>query len=176
VTRIEAIQGDITTLVVDVIVNAANSALMGGGGVDGTIHRAGGPAILEECMAIVARQGELPTGEAVVTTAGRLPARHVIHTVGPIWGSVPEDEAVSLLASCYRTSLDLARDVGSRSVAFPNISTGVYRFPKELAAATAIDAVRLWVVSNPGLMDSVVFVCFDDENLQLYATRLGGPN
>jgi O-acetyl-ADP-ribose deacetylase (regulator of RNase III) len=110
VTRIEAIQGDITTLVVDVIVNAANSALMGGGGVDGTIHRAGGPAILEECMAIVARQGELPTGEAVVTTAGRLPARHVIHTVGPIWGSVPEEDAGSLLASCYLTSLDLARD------------------------------------------------------------------
>ena len=173
-TRVEAIQGDITTLDVDVIVNAANSSLMGGGGVDGAIHRAGGPVILEECMAIVARNGELPTGEAVITTAGRLPARHVIHTVGPIWDSVPEGEAITLLASCYRNSLDLARGEGSRSVAFPNISTGVYRFPKELAATTAIDAVRDWVGSNPGLVDTVMFVCFDDENLQLYQARLGG--
>src|SRR3990170_7418963 len=105
-TRLHAIRGDITTVAVDVIVNAANSSLMGGGGVDGAIHRAGGPAILEECRAIVARQGELPTGDAVITTGGELPARHVLHTVGPIWGTVTEEEAVRLLASCYTSSLD----------------------------------------------------------------------
>ena len=129
-TRLEAIQGDITTVDADIIVNAANSSLMGGGGVDGAIHRAGGPTILAECKQIVTQQGQLPTGRAVITTAGKLPARHVVHTVGPIWGSVTEDEAVELLASCYRSSLDLARDVEARSVAFPSISTGVYRFPR----------------------------------------------
>ena len=111
-TRIEAIQADITTLDIDVVVNAAHSSLMGGGGVDGAIHRAGGPAIREECKVIVARQGPLPTGQAVITTAGNMPARHVIHTVGPVWGTAPEHEAISLLASCYRSSLDLAGEVG----------------------------------------------------------------
>ncbi|MGH8914987.1 MAG: O-acetyl-ADP-ribose deacetylase, partial [Acidimicrobiia bacterium] len=141
-TRLEAIQADITTIEVDAIVNAANSSLMGGGGVDGAIHRAGGPAILAACREIVAKQGGLATGEAVITTAGDLPARHVIHTVGPIWGTVSEDEAVTLLASCYRNSLDLARSAKCRTVAFPNISTGVYRFPKELAARTAVAEVE----------------------------------
>lgn len=172
-TRLEAILADITTVEVDVIVNAANSSLMGGGGVDGAIHRAGGPSILEECKEIVARQGPLPTGQAVITTAGDLPARHVVHTVGPIWGTVPEDEAVDLLASCYRTSLDLAREAEASSLAFPNISTGVYRFPKPLAAPTAVAAVRDWVAGDPGTVEAVLFVCFGPDNLDLYRESLG---
>jgi O-acetyl-ADP-ribose deacetylase (regulator of RNase III) len=173
VTRLDAIQADITTVAVDVIVNAANSSLMGGGGVDGAIHRAGGPSILAECEAIVARQGPLPPGEAVITTAGDLPARHVVHTVGPIWGTVPEDEAVALLASCYRNSLDLARDASARSIGFPNVSTGVYRFPKPLAAETAVTAVRDWLQVFPESLDTVLFVCFGPENLELYRGLLG---
>jgi O-acetyl-ADP-ribose deacetylase (regulator of RNase III) len=173
VTRLDAIQADITTVAVDVIVNAANPSLLGGGGVDGAIHRAGGPSILAECKAIVARQGPLPPGEAVITTAGDLPARHVVHTVGPIWGTVPEDEAVALLASCYRNSLDLARAASSRSIAFPNVSTGVYRFPKLLAAETAVTAVRDWLQVFPESLDTVLFVCFGPENLDLYRELLG---
>ena len=171
-TRLEAIQADITTIDVDVIVNAANSSLMGGGGVDGAIHRAGGPAILEECREIVSRQGDLPTGQAVITTAGNLHAHHVIHTVGPIWGTVPEAEATRLLASCYRNSLDLAHSESARTLAFPNISTGVYRFPKALAARIAIKAVTDWVSVNDGTIDSVLFVCFGSENLELYQDLL----
>jgi O-acetyl-ADP-ribose deacetylase (regulator of RNase III) len=173
VTRLEAIQADITTVAVDVIVNAANSTLMGGGGVDGAIHAAGGPSIKEECKAIVARQGPLPTGEAVATGAGNLPARHVVHTVGPVWGTVPAEEAVDLLASCYRNSLSLARDLACRSIAFPNISTGVYRFPKSLAAETAVHAVRTWLEGSPEALDTVLFVCFGPENLGLYRELLG---
>jgi O-acetyl-ADP-ribose deacetylase (regulator of RNase III) len=172
VTRLTAIQGDITTIQADVIVNAANSSLMGGGGVDGAIHSAGGPAILEDCRVIVARAGRLPTGEAVVTTAGRLHARHVVHTVGPIWGSVMDDEAVLLLASCYSNSLTRARDVGASTIAFPNISTGVYRFPKQLAAETAVRAVKEWMVDNPGAITEVVFVSFDPESQQIYEHEL----
>lgn len=172
-TRLEATQTDITTVEVDVIVNAANSSLMGGGGVDGAIHAAGGPSILAECREIVARQGPLPTGEAVITGAGDLPARHVVHTVGPIWGTVPDDEAVDLLASCYRNSLALARESSSRSIAFPNISTGVYRFPKPLAADTAVHAVRTWIEASPEALDTVLFVCFGSENLGLYQELLG---
>lgn len=167
-TRLEVILGDITTVDVGVIVNAANSSLMGGGGVDGAIHFAGGPAILEECRAIVARQGPLPTGEAVATTAGRLPALHVVHTVGPIWGSVPDDEAIALLGACYRNSLDLAAELSAADIAFPNISTGVYRFPKPLAAETAVNAVRAWVETRPDALERVLFVCFDQENHDLY--------
>ena len=173
-TRLEAIQGDITTVDADVIVNAANSSLMGGGGVDGAIHGAGGPAILAECNEIVAQQGQLPTGKAVITTAGELPARHVVHTVGPIWGTVTEDEAVDLLASCYRNSLDLARDVEARSVAFPSISTGVYLFPKPLAARTAVAAVSDWVSHDPGTVETIVFVCFGPVDLKLYEELLPG--
>lgn len=172
-TRLEAVQADITTIAVDVIVNAANSSLMGGGGVDGAIHVAGGPSILAECREIVARQGPLPTGEAVITGAGDLPARHVVHTVGPIWGTVPDDEAVDLLASCYRESLALARESSSRSIAFPNISTGVYRFPKSRAAETAVHAVRTWLEGSPEALDTVLFVCFGPENLGLYRELLG---
>ncbi len=173
-TPLEAVQGDITTVDADVIVNAANSSLMGGGGVDGAIHRAGGPAILAECKQIVARQGPLPTGQAVITTAGDLPARHVVHTVGPIWGSVPEEEAIELLASCYRNSLEAAREAGAKSVAFPNISTGVYHFPKPLAATTAIASVTAWVAHDPGTVETVTFVCFGPDNLELYQELLAG--
>lgn len=172
-TSLQAIQADITTVEADVIVNAANSSLMGGGGVDGAIHAAGGPAILEECKEIVAREGPLPTGQAVITTAGNLPARQLVHTVGPVWGSVPDDDAIDLLASCYRSSLDLAKDASARTVAFPNISTGVYHFPKPLAASTAVEAVGAWVDSSPHDLDVILFVCFDTENLRLYQDLLG---
>ncbi|HSO49904.1 MAG TPA: O-acetyl-ADP-ribose deacetylase [Acidimicrobiia bacterium] len=171
-TRLEATLADITTVDVDVIVNAANSSLMGGGGVDGAIHTAGGPAILEECKAIVARRGPLPPGEAVITTAGLLPARHVVHTVGPIWGTMPEGEAVATLASCYRRSLYLAKEAAATTIAFPNISTGVYRFPKELAAEAAVGAVRDWVGQDQGALDRVIFVCFGADNLELYRALL----
>jgi O-acetyl-ADP-ribose deacetylase (regulator of RNase III) len=173
VTRLEAIEADITTLEVDVIVNAANSSLMGGGGVDGAIHRAGGPAIREECTVIVDRHGSLPTGQAVITTAGKMQARHVVHTVGPVWGQVPEQEAIDLLASCYRASLDLADGASASSIAFPNISTGVYHFPKRLAATTAVGAVLAWVDEGPSSIESILFVCFDRENLGLYRDLLG---
>jgi O-acetyl-ADP-ribose deacetylase (regulator of RNase III) len=172
VTRLAAIQADITTLKYDVIVNAANSSLGGGGGVDGAIHRAGGPSILAECREIVAARGPLPTGEAVLTTAGNMPARQVVHTVGPIWGSVSEQEAVRLLASCYRNSLDLAAEARASSIAFPGISTGVYGFPKALAAQTAVTAVRSWVSHRPSAIESVTFVSFDGESQTLYEALL----
>ena len=131
--RIQLIRGDITGLKVDAIVNAANHELLGGGGVDGAIHRAGGPEILEACKKIREKQDGCPTGEAVLTTAGRLAAKYVIHTVGPIWHGGQNQEA-SLLAACYRNSLRLAVENAVQTIAFPNISTGVYRFPKDLAA------------------------------------------
>lgn len=171
-TRLTLVKGDITRLEVDAIVNAANSWLMGGGGVDGAIHHAGGPAIMEECRVIIDREGRVATGEAVVTSGGRLPAKQVIHTVGPIWGEMIEEEAVRLLASCYRSSLDRAAEIGARTVAFPNVSTGVYGFPKELAADTAVAAVESWLEDHHDSVDEVIFVCFDDENHQLYARRL----
>jgi O-acetyl-ADP-ribose deacetylase (regulator of RNase III) len=168
---IEAILGDITTLSVDAMVNAANSTLLGGGGVDGAIHRAAGPELLAECRRIAeARRnvpgGPCPTGEAVATGAYALPCRRVIHTVGPVWRGGSRGEP-ALLASCYRNSLLLAEQEGLNSVAFPNISTGVYGYPKELAAQVAIQAVRETLSSTPGIA-RVVFVCFDQENLRLY--------
>lgn len=171
-TSIDLLHADITTVEVDAIVNAANSSLLGGGGVDGAIHAAGGPTILEECKAIVASRGQCPTGGAVITTAGDLPADHVIHTVGPIWGTLADQQAVELLASCYHASLQLAADHGLGSIAFPNISTGVYRFPKDLAAETAVSAVRSWVDAHPGVIARVVFVCFDEANHDLYQDLL----
>lgn len=158
---IQLLQGDITRIPADAIVNAANSALRGGGGVDGAIHRAGGPAILAECRQI----GHCPTGSAVITTAGKLPARFVIHAVGPVWhgGNNEEDE---LLASAYRTSLQLALNKGLKRVSFPNISTGVYGFPKERAARIAAGAVREFLLEHRDM--EVVFVCFDDDNYALY--------
>ena len=166
---IKVIKGDITKVTADAIVNAANSSLLGGGGVDGAIHRAGGPEILEACKQIVARQGSCATGEAVVTTAGDLPARLVIHTVGPVWQGGSRNEAV-LLGNCYKNSLELALENGCRSIAFPNISTGVYGYPKAEAAKIAIDVVSEFLFKRKGM--EVIFVCFDEENEQLMAKQL----
>lgn len=162
--KIIAIQGDITKVEADAIVNAANTSLMGGGGVDGAIHRAGGPAILEDCRKIVARQGGCPTGEAVITTAGRLPARYVIHTVGPVWNGGHNKEAEKL-ASCYRNSLQLAVDNNVKTIAFPNISTGIYHFPKAQAAKIAVNTIRDFLAQEDNI-EQVILVCFDGENLQ----------
>ena len=159
---IELVQGDITEQDVDAIVNAANSSLLGGGGVDGAIHRAGGPAILEDCR----RLGGCETGDAKATTAGDLPSRYVIHTVGPIWngGEHAEDE---LLASCHRRSLEVAAGLGCRTVAFPAISTGVYRFPVERAAGIALAATREALVRHSEI-ELVRFVLFSDEHLRAF--------
>lgn len=158
--------GDITKIKADAIVNAANSSLLGGGGVDGAIHRAGGPAILEACIQIRNRQGNCKTGEAVITTGGNLPAKFVIHTVGPVWngGNKKEEE---LLASAYRNSLLLAVENGIRTIAFPNISTGIYHFPKDNAAVIAVKTVKAFLSGTDGI-DEVIFVCFDMENYELY--------
>jgi len=164
--KVEHMMGDITMLEVDAIVNAANNGLMGGGGVDGAIHRAGGPQILEECMAIRKRQGGCPTGEAVITTGGNLKAKFVIHTVGPVWSGNNENEEL-LLASAYRNSLALASANLVKSIAFPNISTGVYRFPKRRAAEIAIQEVNVFL-SKDGLLQQVIFCCFDEENFKIY--------
>ena len=159
--KIEVIKGDITKISVDAVVNAANTSLLGGGGVDGAIHRAGGVAILNECKKIIARQGGCKTGEAVITTAGNLPARFVIHTVGPVWNGGKNNE-VQNLENCYRNSLQLAENNDCKSIAFPGISTGVYRFPKNEAAKIAVDTVSEFM-STAGKIDKVIFVCFDDE-------------
>jgi O-acetyl-ADP-ribose deacetylase len=169
-TTINLRQGDITTIGADAIVNAANSSLMGGGGVDGAIHRAGGPEILEDCKKIVARQGGCKTGEAVITTGGRLPAKYVIHTVGPVWNGGNKDEN-KLLANCYTNSLLLAEKHGIRKIAFPNISTGIYRFPKQEAAAIAVKSVKDFANDHDSI-DEIIFVCFDDENYSYYKQLL----
>jgi O-acetyl-ADP-ribose deacetylase (regulator of RNase III) len=168
--RAEILIGDITALEVDAIVNAANSSLLGGGGVDGAIHRAGGPQILEECKAIRARQGGCETGKAVITSGGRLAAKYVIHTVGPVWkdGTADEDR---LLASCYRSSLELASKHDVRSIAFPNISTGVYGFPKGRAAEIATNEVRAFLEKDKSI-ERLVFCCFDEENFRIYKSIL----
>jgi O-acetyl-ADP-ribose deacetylase (regulator of RNase III) len=165
----ELIRGDITALAADAIVNAANSALMGGGGVDGAIHRAAGPELLEECRKIAAarRPGEAcPPGDAVITGGFRLPCKKVIHTVGPVWRGGEGGEA-DLLASCYRKSLLLAEETGLESIAFPNISTGVYGYPREAAAEIAVTTVKKTLSETPGIK-RVIFVCFDGENYDLY--------
>ena len=162
--QIEVIKDDITRIKVDAIVNAANSSLLGGGGVDGAIHRAGGPTILEACKKIVARQGGCPTGEAVITTAGNLPARYVIHTVGPIWKGGNQNEA-TLLANCYTHSLQLALENGCTSIAFPAISTGVYSYPKKEAAHIAMQSVHRFLTHSKGIT-KILFVCFDEETYQ----------
>jgi O-acetyl-ADP-ribose deacetylase (regulator of RNase III) len=168
--QIQVVRGDITTIEVDAIINAANSSLLGGGGVDGAIHRAGGPAILEECRQIRARQGGCDTGEAVITTAGKMPAKYVIHTVGPVWNGGGKGEA-GLLRSCYLNSLKLAEEKQLRSIAFPNISTGIYGFPKKPAAEIAVGAVREFA---PTSLKEIYFVCFDEENYRLYDRLLTG--
>jgi O-acetyl-ADP-ribose deacetylase (regulator of RNase III) len=165
-TAIKIIKGDITKLYVDAIVNAANSSLMGGGGVDGAIHRAGGPKILEECIAIVARQGSCKTGEAVITSGGVLPAKYVIHAVGPVWRGGNNNEQ-ELLANAYRNSLRLAIENRIRTIAFPNISTGIYGFPKDKAAIVALQITNDFIKNISGLSE-IIFACFDDENFNLY--------
>lgn len=168
--RIEIYQGDITKVEADAIVNAANSSLMGGGGVDGAIHRAGGATILEECKEIVAKHGRCATGEAVITTAGKLPAKWVIHTVGPVWHGGKQNERQKL-AGCYENSLRLAAENHCESIAFPNISTGVYHFPKAEAASIAVQTVFEFLKDNEQPA-KVVFVCFDRENYDLTAGEI----
>ncbi|MCJ7743317.1 MAG: O-acetyl-ADP-ribose deacetylase [Dehalococcoidales bacterium] len=170
-TRLSLIQGDITRQATDAIVNAANSSLMGGGGVDGAIHHAGGPAILEECKQIVARQGRLPTGKAVITTGGNLKAKYVIHTVGPIWHGGNRGEP-ALLASAYRESLKLAAGRNLRSVSFPSISTGAYGYPVDEAARVALGAVLSFLKEPPTSIKEVVFVLFDSGTFTSYASAL----
>ncbi|WP_353121035.1 O-acetyl-ADP-ribose deacetylase [Dysgonomonas capnocytophagoides] len=169
--KIKLIKGDITTITVDAIVNAANSSLLGGGGVDGAIHRKGGSQILEECKAIRNRQGKCKAGDAVYTSAGLLSAKYVIHTVGPIWNGGKNKES-ELLASCYIKSLEIAESLLVKSIAFPNISTGVYHFPKAEAAQIAIATVKQFIDSENKNIEEVIFVCFDDENYQLYESLL----
>jgi O-acetyl-ADP-ribose deacetylase (regulator of RNase III) len=168
--RLEVVLGDITKIKVDAVVNAANNSLLGGGGVDGAIHRAGGKAILAECQEIRKKQGGCETGEVVITTAGNLPAKYVIHTVGPVWrgGKAGEEEK---LRNCYRNSLALAVENGVKTIAFPNISTGVYRFPKEKAAHIAVTEVKKFLLNNK-FIEKVIFVCFDRENYDLYMQLL----
>lgn len=168
--KIDVIQGDITVFSGDAIVNAANKTLLGGGGVDGAIHHAGGPQILEECKAIIAKIGSCATGEAVITSAGNMPSNYVIHTVGPIWAGGKHNEAQQL-ANCYTNTLKLAVENNIRSIAFPNISTGVYGFPKKEAAEISVRTVRQFTAQNTTI-EKVVFVCFDDENFQLVSQVL----
>ncbi|MFI0902514.1 O-acetyl-ADP-ribose deacetylase [Streptomyces sioyaensis] len=168
-TSLTVVQGDITEQAVDAVVNAANSSLLGGGGVDGAIHRRGGPEILAECRAL--RDGHygggLPTGQAVATTAGRLPARWVIHTVGPVFAR--QEDRSALLASCYRESLRVADELGARTVAFPAISTGVYRWPMEDAARIAVETVR----ETHTAVEEVRFVLFDEQAFAAFAAQAG---
>ena len=163
--RIKVGKGDITKMEVDAVVNAANTSLLGGGGVDGAIHRAGGPKILEECRRIVSRQGGCKVGEAVITPAGNLPAKHVIHTVGPVWNGGKNKEE-QLLTNCYHNSLALAVANNCKTVAFPNISTGIYKFPKPLAAQLSIQAMERFFASD-STIKQIIIVCFDEENFRL---------
>lgn len=167
------IKADITTIKADAIVNAANSSLLGGGGVDGAIHRKGGKAILQACVAIRNKKGKCKTGNAVITTAGNLPAKYVIHTVGPVWNGESEQNN-ALLADCYRNSLTLAVENDVKIIAFPNISTGIYHFPKDKAADIAINAVNNFTQKEK--IEKVIFVCFDDENYQRYEEKLNRIN
>ena len=165
------IQGDITRQDTEAIVNAANSSLMGGGGVDGAIHRAGGPAILEECKQIVAKQGRCPTGQAVITSGGKLKAKYVIHTVGPIWRGGEYNEK-QLLADAYRNSIALAREHNIKTIAFPSISTGAYRFPLEQAARIALNTVVDFLNEHPDFLQ-VRFVLFSEQDLIIYKNAYG---
>jgi len=168
--KVTVIQGDITKIPVDAIVNAANSSLLGGGGVDGAIHRAGGPAILAECQAIRSRQGGCSVGDAVITGAGNLPANYVIHTVGPRWSDGRHDED-ALLKSAYLSCFKLVNAHGIKTVSFPNISTGIYCFPKARAAVIAIETIKHFIAENDAI-GNVNLVCFDAENYDLYLKLL----
>lgn len=170
-TRLSAIRGDITTVAVDAIVNAANSRLVGGGGVDGAIHSAGGPVIADQCRRWIEENGHLPTGGAMVTDAGDLPARLVIHTVGPVYAEHTPETAARLLAACYQNSLDLAADRDCVTVAFPSISTGVYGYPKRPAAEVAVSTTRRWF-SGSDVVEEVTFVCFSDQDAAIYGELL----
>lgn len=160
---LELVKGDITKIKADAIVNAANRSLLGGGGVDGAIHRAAGHKLLEECRKL----GGCETGQAKVTQGYNLPARYVIHTVGPVWGGGKHDEE-ELLASCYRNSLNLAKAHNLKSIAFPSISTGVYRFPIELAAPIALRTTETFFEENPGTLEKVIFVLFSEKDFGIY--------
>jgi O-acetyl-ADP-ribose deacetylase (regulator of RNase III) len=162
---IELIKGDITKIQVDAIVNAANSSLLGGSGVDGAIHKAGGKAILEECQKIRNKQGGCKVGDAVITTAGNLPAKFVIHTVGPVWNGGNNYEE-KLLSLAYNNSLQIALNYEIESISFPNISTGIYKFPKEKAAHIATQTVTDFLILNK--IKKVIFVCFDEDNYKIY--------
>ncbi|MCD4745240.1 MAG: O-acetyl-ADP-ribose deacetylase [Bacteroidales bacterium] len=164
--KIKLIQDDITKLKVDAIVNAANKSLLGGGGVDGAIHRAAGSELLKECRTL---NGCL-TGEAKITKGYKLPAKYIIHTVGPVWYGGKANEE-TLLANCYKNSLKLANKNNCKTIAFPNISTGIYRFPKNIAAKIAIQEVKRFLESND-VIDKVFFICFDDKNYKLYSVLL----
>ena len=169
--KLSLIRGDITQQDTDAIVNAANPSLMGGGGVDGAIHRAGGPTILEECKQIVANQGRLPTGKAVITTGGNLNAKYVIHTVGPIWHGGDRNEA-ELLSSAYRESLKLAADRNLTSISFPSISTGAYGYPLDKAARVALRAVTSFLKEKHTCVKEVIFVLFDSSAHESYCSAL----
>lgn len=167
--RLKLVGGDITKLPVDVVVNAANEAMCGGGGVDGAIHRTAGPGLLEECLKI----GHCPQGEARLTKAYLLPAKFIIHTVGPVWenGAYGERE---ILASCYRSSLKLASERGAQTIAFPCIATGVYGYPKSEACDVAVTMALEWIGAHE-LPQEVIFCCFEDEDAALYRARIGLP-
>ncbi|MBA7494180.1 O-acetyl-ADP-ribose deacetylase [subsurface metagenome] len=164
-TKLTLVRGDITTQETEAIVNAANSSLLGGGGVDGAIHRAGGPQILEECKKIRAKQGGCPTGEAVITTGGLLKAKYVVHSVGPIWRGGNQDEE-KLLINAYQSSLALAKEKGIRSLSFPSISTGAYGYPIQAAARVALSTVRDFLTQHD--FEEVRFVLFSDRDLKTY--------
>ena len=170
-TQLCLIQGDITQQATEAIVNAANSSLMGGGGVDGAIHQAGGPAILEECRRIVSQIGRLDTGKAVITTGGKLRAKYVIHTVGPVWRGGGQGEA-ELLASAYRESLKLATDYKLKSLSFPSISTGAYGYPVAEAAGVALSAVTAFLRDTPTSLKEVSFVLYDTRTYLTYSAEL----
>lgn len=174
VTAIETVQGDLTREAVDAIVNAANSELLGGGGVDGAIHRAGGDAIYDECLALrrTTLVDGLPVGDAVATTAGRMPARWVVHTVGPRYRGDGRDAA--LLASCHRRSLEVAHGLGARSIAFPAISCGIFGYPVEEAAPVAVGEVRSYVEAHPDAFDVVRFVLFGHDTYDAFTAAVAG--
>ncbi|EJL92551.1 O-acetyl-ADP-ribose deacetylase [Pantoea sp. GM01] len=168
--KIALLKDDITNVQADAIVNAANTSLLGGGGVDGAIHRAGGPAILAECQKIMNRQGGCKVGDAVITTAGDLPAKYVIHTVGPHWHDGQHDEK-KLLKNAYQSCFKLVEEYDIQTVSFPNISTGIYRFPKILAAEIALGVIDQCLHDNPNI-EQVNLVCFDEENYDIYSKML----